>query len=171
MAATSSLAACPPTAPTCPLMQGSTSPAKKGLPSHSHHPCQATRLRTRPTARHVSPLAGSRPRTRSSLRTCIVESHPWLHAAPPHRPSAPCGAISRAPSVATLARSAATSCAGAAVRSRITCQRIEGSESSSHRMTDLFGFGACRLCKIQTLSEPCRNNAQLPGSSARRSRI
>jgi hypothetical protein len=30
------------------------------------------------------------------------------------------------------------------VRSRITCQRIEGSESSSQRMTDLSGFGACR---------------------------
>ena len=77
----------------------------------------------------------------------MVESHPRFHAAPPQRPSAPCRASSRAPqpSVATRARSAATSSAGAPVRSRITCQRIEGSESSSHWMTDLSGFGACRL--------------------------
>src|SRR5262249_32991147 len=30
-------------------------------------------------------------------------------------------------------------------RSRITCQRIEGSESSSHFMTDFLGFQACDL--------------------------
>jgi hypothetical protein len=76
-----------------------------------------------------------------------VEFHPRFHAAPPHRPSAPCRASRRTPqpSVATLARSAATSCAGTSVRSRITCQRIEGSESSSQRMTDLFCFEDCRL--------------------------
>ena len=136
-------------------MHGSTSPAKKGLPSKSHprhvpsqsHPFHVTRSRTRPTARRASSLAGSRPISRSSDRTCIVEFHPWFHAAPAHDPSAPCRASSRAPrpSVATFARSAATSSAGAPIRSRITCQRIEGSESSSHCMTDLFGFGACRL--------------------------
>ena len=55
-----------------------------------------------------------------------MESHPRFHAAPAHDPSAPCRASSRAPapSVATRARSAATSSAGAPIRSRITCQRI-----------------------------------------------
>ena len=33
-------------------------------------------------------LAGSRPMSRSSIRTCIVEFQPRFHAAPPHRPSA-----------------------------------------------------------------------------------
>ena len=58
-----------------------------------------------------------------------------------------CRASSRAPapSVATRAGSAATSCAGAPMRSRIVCQRIEGSESRSHFRTDLSGFGVCRL--------------------------
>jgi hypothetical protein len=76
-----------------------------------------------------------------------VESHPRFHAAPPHRPSGAWRASSRAPapSVATLARSAAILSAGASVRSRITCQRIEGSESSSQRMTELCSVGACRL--------------------------
>src|SRR5262245_42976793 len=136
-------------------MHGSTSPAKKGLPVQSHprqvpsqsHPRHLTRSRTTPTDRRASSLAGSRPSSRSSDRTCIVESHPRFHATPAHAPSAPCRASSRAPapSVATRARSAATSSAGAPVRSRITCQRIEGSESSSHCLTDVFGFGTCRL--------------------------
>src|SRR5215471_4258822 len=120
-------------------MHGSTSPSKNALPSHScgPHPCHVTRSRTRPTARRAWSLAGSRPRSRSSMRTCIVESHPRFHAAPPHRPSSAWRASSLAPtpSVATLARSAATSPAGAPVRSRITCQRIDGSDSSSQSMT------------------------------------
>jgi hypothetical protein len=132
-----------PAVATCPLMHGSSSPAKKGFPSHSGgpEPCHVTWSRTRPTAPRASALAGSSPRWRSSHRTCIVEFHPRFHAASPHRPSAPCMASSRAPQpwVATLARSAATSCAGAPVRSRFTCQRIEGSESSSQPMTDLIG--------------------------------
>src|SRR4030095_2075977 len=138
-----------PTAPTCPLIQGSTSPAKKGLPSHSRgpQPFQVTPSRTSPTALRALSLAGSSPMSRSSIRTCIVEFHPRFQATPPHRPSAHWRASSwaPAPSVATRARSAATSSVGASVRSRITCQRIEGSESSSHRMTDLLGFGTCRL--------------------------
>src|SRR6185436_5370558 len=81
--------------------------------------------------------------SRSNIRTCMVEFHPRFHAAPPHCPSAAWRASSCAPTpwVATFARSAAISCAGALVRSRITCQRIEGSESSSHGMTELFGEG------------------------------
>src|SRR5919198_4930619 len=120
-------------------MHGSTSPAKKGLSSHSRgpEPCHVTWSRTRPTARRASTLAGSSPRWRSSHRTCIVEFHPRFHAAPPHRPSAAWRASSRAPtpSLATLARSAATSSAGVSVKSRITCQRIDGSESSSQSTT------------------------------------
>src|SRR5258707_7592688 len=80
----------------------------------------------------------------------MVEFHPRFHAAPPHRPSAPWRASNCAPipSVATRARSAATSSAGAPIRSCITCQRIEGSESSSHSMTDLSSCGACRLGRL-----------------------
>src|SRR5215831_524407 len=120
-------------------MHGSTSPSKKPLPSHScgPHPRHVTPSRTRPTARRAWSLAGSRPRFRNSVRTCVVESHPRFHAAPPHRPSSAWSASSLAPtpSVATRARSAATSPAGAPIRSRITCQRIDGSESSSQSMT------------------------------------
>jgi hypothetical protein len=143
-------------------MHGSTSPAKKGAPSKSQpchvpsqsHPRHLTRSRTRPTARRASSLAGSRPSSRSSERTCIVESHPRFHAAPAHAPSAPWRASNRAPqpSVATLARSAATWSAGAPTRSRITCQRIEGSESSSHLITDLFGFGTSCLGGLVVIS-------------------
>ena len=60
------------------------------------------------------------------------------------RPAAPLAvgawsASSRAPqpSVATRARSAAMTSAGSSVRSRITCQRIEGSASSSQSMTTM----------------------------------
>lgn len=62
-------------------------------------------------------LAGSSPNSRSSVRTCIVESDSWFQAVPPHDPSAPCMPSSRAPqpSVATRARSAATSSSGAPV--------------------------------------------------------
>src|SRR5439155_984262 len=141
-----------PLAATCPLMHGSTSPVKKGLPSAScgPHPCHVTRSRTRPTARRASSLAGSRPISRRSDRTCIVESHPRFHAAPPHRPSGAWRASSRAPapSVATLARSAPTSPAGASVRSRNTCQRIEGSESSSQRIAELFDVETCRSAEL-----------------------
>ena len=75
-----------------------------------------------------------RPSPQSSL--AAAES-----ASRPHRPSSPWRASSRAPqpSVATLARSAATASAGSPVRSRITCHRIDGSESSSHSMT-FIGF-------------------------------
>jgi hypothetical protein len=47
--------------------------------------------------------------------------------------------------VATRARSAATSAAGAPSRSRSTCQRIAGSASSSQWMTACGSSGACRL--------------------------
>src|SRR6266699_3824286 len=59
------------------------------------------------------------------------------HAPPAHWPSSPCRSSSLAPhpSLATLARSAATTSSGSLVRSRITCQRIEGSESNNHSTT------------------------------------
>src|SRR5512142_2335001 len=44
------------------------------------------------------------------------------------------------PSVATRARSAATVSAGAPVKSCMTCQRIDGSESSSQSITWLSRF-------------------------------
>ena len=57
----------------------------------------------------------------------------------PSSPSSPCSASSLAPqpSVATRARSAATSSAEASVRSRITCQRIAGSPSRRYAMTSM----------------------------------
>src|SRR6266571_5565822 len=56
------------------------------------------------------------------------------HTPPAHWPSSPCRSSNLAPhpSLATLARSAATTLAGSLVRSRITCHRIEGSESNNH---------------------------------------
>lgn len=58
---------------------------------------------------------------------------------PLHRPSGSWAARMRAPqpSVATFARSAATSSGGASSRSFMTCQRIAGSESSSQSMMSM----------------------------------
>src|SRR5687767_8149217 len=156
-------------------MHGSTSPAKKGVPSKSnprHLPSQSqprhvTWSRTRPTARRASSLAGSRPSSRSSDSTCIVEFHPWLNAVPAQDPSAPCRASNWAPqpSVATFARSAATSSSDSPIKSRITCQRIEGSlPSSSHCMTELFGFGACPLSGFRIFTSVCNSSKQILSS-------
>ena len=62
-------------------------------------------------------------------------------APPAHWPSGSRSASSRAPqpSVATRARSAATTSAGASVRSCSTCQRMAGSESSSQSSTVMAG--------------------------------
>src|SRR5204863_7714288 len=64
-----------------------------------------------------------------------------FHAAPAHASSAPCNAsnCAPAPSVATRARSAATSCSAAPVKSRSTCQRIQESESNSQLITESVG--------------------------------
>src|SRR5256714_2344748 len=138
-------------------MHGSTSPAKKGSPSCSHLQCS----RTRRTAWRAPPLAGSIPNARSSIRLQVVEVHsgkrvPCLSGGsdchqfaaavevnvgmpPSHWPSWRWRASNRAPqpSPATRARSAATCSAGASVRSRITCQRIAGSESNSQSTTSI----------------------------------
>lgn len=86
-----------PTAATCPLMHGSTSPAKNAFLAQpaGAQPAQVTRSRTRPSACRAGPHAGSRPQSRKSMSTCMVESQPRFHAAPPHRPSGP-WALSRA---------------------------------------------------------------------------
>jgi hypothetical protein len=57
------------------------------------------------------------------------------------------------PSVATRARSAATSPAGASVRSRMTCQRIDGSESSSQSVTvrDLPPASKCIVPSVRRI--------------------
>src|SRR5262245_33882530 len=63
----------------------------------------------------------------------------------PQFPSGRCWSRSSAPhpSEATRDRSAETTSAGSSPMSRMACQRIEGSESSSHCVTDLFDFEAC----------------------------
>src|SRR5262249_47626977 len=75
------------------------------------------------------------------------DSHSGLRVPAPQYPSVPWSASkwSPRPSVATFARSAATAASGAWVRSRSTCQRMAGSESSSHCMTALSGVGECRV--------------------------
>ena len=138
-------------------MHGSTSPAKKGSPSCSHWQCS----RTRRTAWRAPALAGSRPNACNSIKLQVVEVHsgkrvPCLSGGsdchqfaaavevnvgmpPSHWPSWRWRVSNRAPqpSLATRARSAATCSSGASVRSRITCQRIAGSESNSHSMTSI----------------------------------
>src|SRR5438477_11435139 len=138
-------------------MHGSTSPLKNGSPSCSHLQCS----RTRRTAWRAPALAGSRPNARSSIRLQVVEVHsgkrvPCLSGGSDchqfaaavevnvgmpasHWPSWRWRASNRAPqpSLATRARSAATCSSGTSVRSRITCQRIAGSESSSQSTTSI----------------------------------
>ena len=129
-----------PVETTLPLMHGSTSPSKNPLSFHGgFHQApspQVTWSRTRPIAAGL-PLVGSRPSRRRSSRTWKVSVRSCENALPAHSPSGAWSASSRAPqpSTATRARSAATTSAGSRVRSRITCQRIAGSASSSQSMT------------------------------------
>ena len=87
-------------------------------------------------------IFGSTPRSRRTTRVGFVPVHSGKFAPPPHDPSGRWASRSRAPkpSRATRARSASTSSAGASVRSRITCQRIEGSPSSSQSITFMDGL-------------------------------
>ena len=126
-------------------MQGSTSPLKNGWPACSQRQFSLTRTTARRTRSHD----GSIPKSQSSWGVGRVEVQGWpfsarqlklcagKHAPPAHWPSSPCRESSLAPqpSVATSARSAATTSAGAWTRSRNTCQRMAGSESSSQSIT------------------------------------
>src|SRR6266508_136086 len=114
-------------------MQGSTSPEKNGSSSCSH----LLFSRTRVTARRAGSLSGSRPISRRSDSVQAVEVHARMYVLWPHWPFGAWKARSRAPqpSEATLERSAATTSSGSSVRSRMTCQRIEGSESNNHSTT------------------------------------
>ena len=129
-----------------PLMHGSTSPLKNGCPACSQRQCALTSA----TARRTRSEDGSTPKSCNSwsVGSVAVQGWPWFssrqlrlgagkHAPPAHWPSSPCNASSLAPqpSVVTRARSASTTPAGAWIRSRNTCQRMAGSESSSHSST------------------------------------
>src|SRR6267143_4681459 len=114
-------------------MHGSTSPEKKAWPACSH----LLLSQTRAMARRASSLAGSTPMYHSKYNVFIVEVHSGKQVPPPHWPSDPWRASRRAPHpfLAIFDRSAATTSPGSSVRSRITCQRIEGSESNNHSTT------------------------------------
>src|SRR6266508_2502578 len=135
-----------PNVTVLPLMHGSTSPLKNGCPACSQRHWSLTSA----TARRTRSEVGSTPKSCSSwsVGSVDVQGWPWpssrqlrlragKHAPPAHWPSSPCNAINLAPqpSVATRARSAATTSAGACTRSRSTCQRMAGSESSSQSST------------------------------------
>ena len=122
-------------------MHGSTSPLKNGWPACSQRQCS----RTCATARRTS-SSGGRHRSRAGARDC----RPWRSRAGlrSRRSPAPARETMHLPPTgrlrlarpaaghpnlrfATRARSAATISAGASARSRNTCQRIAGSDSSS----------------------------------------
>src|SRR5215218_958331 len=126
-------------------MQGSTSPSKNGRSSYSQRQFAATAaVMSRATSE-----VGSSPSAYSSSITGNVDVQGWLPSAggmprpgkqapPIHWPSGSRAASNAAPhpSPATRSRSAATSSSGAPVRSRSTCHRIAGSESSSQAVTE-----------------------------------
>src|SRR6267143_4652394 len=155
-------------------MQGSTSPAKKGSPSCSHATCS----RTRRTACCASAAAGSSPNARNNIRLHAVEVHsgksvPCLSGGrDSHQlmasaevslagvllsqwPSCLCKASNRAPhpSVATRACSAATLSSDVSARSRMTCQRIAGSESNNQSTTSIR-FYLCLENRLSLLKHP-----------------
>ena len=75
-----------PEARTLPLIQGSTSPSKKGESPNSGPQVQLSR--TRPIALRARSLVGSNPRSLSSRRVSVVEIQPGqIVGAPPHWPS------------------------------------------------------------------------------------
>ena len=123
-----------PSASAPPLMHGSTSPSKNGFaPNDSSHRKPASR-------RAIADMtAGSLPSTPAARRSCIMKSvgNQSGSSARCHAPSAPWQARTSAPIPAcgTRARSAAIVAADASVRSRIACQRMAGSESSSQSIS------------------------------------
>ena len=115
------------------------------VPDQSRPPAGPARSRDR--ARTVAAAPG-RGRCRSSRATTAV---------PPHVPSGAWSARSRAPqpSVATLDRSAAMASSGSSVRSRITCQRIEGSESSNQSMTVMVRVSRSGRVRVHVWRPSC----------------
>src|SRR3954451_15469594 len=128
-------------------MHSSTSPSQKGWPPSSQRELAPISV----TARRAGAEEGSRPNSRSCDSENDVAVHGWptwchsrasksrgMKAPPAHCPSSSSQASSRAPqpSVPTLARSALHCASGTSSRSRSTCQRIDGSESSSQSITE-----------------------------------
>jgi len=129
---------------TLPLIQGSTSPSKKGDSSNSGP--QVLLSRTRPIALRARSLVESNPRSSRAAGYLWWKSspesrghHPIDHRLPQGRGAAH-PSPRRQPAAAHRQRPRRTR----SMRSRMTCQRIEGSESSSHCMTDFLGSGASR---------------------------
>ncbi len=102
-------------------------------------------------ARLIRSEEGSRPNSRSCESENVVAVHGWptsrhspgskspgRKAPPAHCPSSSWHERSLAPqpSVSTLARCALHCGSGASIKSRITCQRIDGSESKSQSITE-----------------------------------
>src|SRR4051812_49866226 len=116
-------------------MHGSTSPSKNGESPNSGP--QVTLRQTRSIAVRAGALAGSSPRSRRNNRVYMFDHQSGAATPSPQWPSMRCRSSSRGPhpSDATRDRSAATISAGVSVRSRITCQRIDGSASRSQPMT------------------------------------
>src|SRR5688572_12749023 len=116
-------------------MHGSDSPSKNG-----ESPCQGphvTPARTRAMAARARSLAGSIPRSLRKSSVYRFDHQSGVLMPSPQCPSGCCCASNRGPqpSNATRERSAAMTAAGVSVRSRKTCQRIDGSASSSHSTT------------------------------------
>src|SRR5262245_50680601 len=124
-----------PRATTRPLMHGSTSPSKKGeFPNPGP---QVTLRRTRSIAARARSPLGSSPRSRKKTSVYMFDHQNGVATPSPHWPSGRCCSSSRRPhpSKATCERTVATSSAVASVRSRITCQRLDGSASSNQLTT------------------------------------
>jgi hypothetical protein len=101
-------------------------------------------------AHQISRVAGLVAR---GIETHVSQHHQDMHGGiPPAGPRATApppvdrleGEQRRAGAFGADSRTAETASAEAPIRSCITCQRIEGSESSSQLMTDLSGFCARR---------------------------
>src|SRR6476646_4035699 len=136
-------------------MHGSTSPSKKADPSYSH----VQLSRTSAIFSCTTATSGSTPKSRRSVSVGRVDVHGWpceksprksagKHA-PPAQPSSPHSSRSGAPqpTVATRARWAATSAGDASTRSRSTCHRRAGSESSSQSVMFIAGPFIPSLCQ------------------------
>src|SRR6266852_5023373 len=187
-----------------PLIQGSTSPLKNGCPACSQRQWSLTSATARRTRSHHGSTPRSRSSTRlyavavqgwdaSSDGDSVVSLSFWWagspradsplragkSAPPSHWPSSPCKASSPAPqpSMATRARSAATTSVGASTRSRNACQRMEGSESSIQSST-ATGLSLATVCSAMAGIRRARRHQSLhlsshgcAGSATTRSRV